>query len=80
VCLLLTETSLFNLLWPLYQRWRCHRFDLSWANHRVRHPSLTLPSQNRLCHSKIVVRLNTASPQAFWISSTVFVAEKSTLR
>jgi hypothetical protein len=41
--LLLTETSLFDLFWPLCWRRRCfHRFDLLWVNHCVHRPSLTL--------------------------------------
>jgi hypothetical protein len=50
VYLLLTETSLFDLLSPFSRRRRwCHRFDLLWADHCVRRPSLTLYPLETVC-------------------------------
>ena len=44
VYLLLTKTSLFDLLWP-FCRWRhcCHWFDLLWTEDCVRRPTLSKP-------------------------------------
>ena len=53
VYLLLTETSLFDLLWTFCWRRRCcHRFDLLWADHCFRRPSVTLYPLETVCATK----------------------------
>jgi hypothetical protein len=53
--LLLTETSIFNLLWTFCLRRWFHWFDFLWADHCVRHPSLTLYPLKTVCAIQILL-------------------------